>query len=47
MDDRILIEARRITKTFPGVRALDNVDLELRAGETLSSWGRTAPENRR
>jgi ribose transport system ATP-binding protein len=34
MDDRILIEARRITKTFPGVRALDNVDLELRAGET-------------
>ena len=34
MDDRILIEARGITKTFPGVRALDNVDLELRAGET-------------
>ena len=25
---------RGITKTFPGVRALDNVDLELRAGET-------------
>ena len=34
MDDRILIEARKITKTFPGVRALDNVDFELRAGET-------------
>jgi ribose transport system ATP-binding protein len=34
MDDRILIEARGITKTFPGVRALDNVDFELRAGET-------------
>ncbi len=34
MDDRILIEARGITKTFPGVRALDGVDLELRAGET-------------
>ena len=34
MDDRILIEARGITKTFPGVRALDNVDLELKAGET-------------
>ena len=34
MDNRILIEARSITKTFPGVRALDNVDLELRAGET-------------
>ena len=34
MDDRMLIEARGITKTFPGVRALDNVDFELRAGET-------------
>jgi ribose transport system ATP-binding protein len=34
MEDRILIEARGITKTFPGVRALDNVDFELRAGET-------------
>jgi ribose transport system ATP-binding protein len=34
MDDRILIEARGITKTFPGVRALDGVDFELRAGET-------------
>jgi ABC-type sugar transport system ATPase subunit len=37
--DRILIEARGITKTFPGVRALDNVDLELRAGETLILLG--------
>jgi ribose transport system ATP-binding protein len=34
MNDRILIDARGITKTFPGVRALDNVDFELRAGET-------------
>jgi ABC-type sugar transport system ATPase subunit len=34
MDDRILIDARGITKTFPGVRALDSVDFELRAGET-------------
>jgi ribose transport system ATP-binding protein len=34
MDDRILIEARGITKTFPGVRALDGVDFELRSGET-------------
>ena len=47
MDDRILIEARRITKTFPGVRALDNVDLELRAGETHILLGEKAPENRR
>ena len=34
MDDRILIDAKGITKTFPGVRALDGVDFELRAGET-------------
>jgi ABC-type sugar transport system ATPase subunit len=34
MGDRLLIEAKGVTKTFPGVRALDNVDLELRAGET-------------
>jgi len=26
MDGRLLIEAKGITKTFPGVRALDRVD---------------------
>jgi ABC-type sugar transport system ATPase subunit len=34
MDGRLLIEAKGITKTFPGVRALDRVDFELKAGET-------------
>jgi ABC-type sugar transport system ATPase subunit len=34
MEDRILIEAKGVSKTFPGVRALDNVDFQLRAGET-------------
>jgi ribose transport system ATP-binding protein len=34
MDEPILISARDISKTFPGVRALDKVNLELRAGET-------------
>src|SRR5260370_25601895 len=29
----MLLEMRNITKTFPGVRALDNVSLDLRAGE--------------
>ena len=29
-----MIETRGITKTFPGVRTLDNVGFELRAGET-------------
>ena len=34
MDEPTLITARDITKTFPGVRALDKVNFELRAGET-------------
>ncbi len=31
--DKILLEMREITKTFPGVRALDGVTFDLRAGE--------------
>ncbi|MCE1252231.1 MAG: sugar ABC transporter ATP-binding protein [Anaerolineae bacterium] len=34
MEERILVEAKGISKTFPGVRALDNVNLTLKAGET-------------
>ena len=34
MDGSILISARNISKSFPGVRALDKVNLELRVGET-------------
>ncbi|MCP8894066.1 sugar ABC transporter ATP-binding protein [Shinella daejeonensis] len=30
---RILLEMREITKTFPGVKALDNVNLKVREGE--------------
>ncbi len=30
---RALLEMRDITKTFPGVRALDGVTFDLRAGE--------------
>jgi len=32
--DRIVLQAKGIGKSFPGVHALDGVDLELRAGET-------------
>jgi ribose transport system ATP-binding protein len=32
-DDTVLLRMRGITKSFPGVRALDGVDLEVRAGE--------------
>ena len=31
--DNIILEMRGITKTFPGVKALDNVNLKVREGE--------------
>ena len=31
--EEILLEMKNITKTFPGVKALDNVNLKIRAGE--------------
>jgi ribose transport system ATP-binding protein len=36
---RALLEMRGISKTFPGVRALDNVSLSVRAGEVHSLMG--------
>ncbi len=33
MDSKIAVRMEHIVKDFPGIRALDNVDLELRAGE--------------
>lgn len=34
------LEIKNIVKTFPGVRALDNVSLDLHAGEVLGPAGR-------
>ncbi|MFN3503328.1 MAG: ATP-binding cassette domain-containing protein, partial [Allorhizobium sp.] len=31
--DNIILEMRGITKTFPGVKALDNVSFKVREGE--------------
>ena len=39
MADAPLLEMRGISKSFPGVRALDGVDLDLRAGEVLALLG--------
>ena len=35
----LLLEMRAISKTFPGVRALDDVSLELRQAEVLALVG--------
>ena len=35
----VLLELRNISKTFPGVKALSNVDLTLKAGEVLGLCG--------
>jgi ribose transport system ATP-binding protein len=39
MADAPLLEMRGISKSFPGVRALDGVDLDLRASEVLALLG--------
>ena len=36
-----------VSKSFPGVRALDGVSLDLRAGEIHALMGETAQANRR
>ena len=33
MEDSIILQMREIVKVFPGVRALDGVNLEVRRGE--------------
>ncbi len=39
MDDGYLLSAKGITKSFPGVQALDNVDFDLRSGEVHAILG--------
>jgi ribose transport system ATP-binding protein len=39
MDQDLLLSIQGISKTFPGVRALDNVDLEVKAGEVHALVG--------
>ena len=39
MEDNIILEMKGITKEFPGVKALDNVDLTLRRGRVCALMG--------
>ena len=44
----VILEMRGITKEFPGVKALDNVSLTVRAAErSTASWARTERASRR
>ena len=39
MEENVVLMARGITMTFPGVRALENVDFTLRRGEIHALMG--------
>lgn len=43
----IILEMKGITKTFPGVKALENVNLKVKEGEIHSCAVRTVQANRR
>ncbi|UUZ92378.1 hypothetical protein LJK87_44600 [Paenibacillus sp. P25] len=47
MDPSPLLKMTDISKTYPGVKALDRVSLTVRQGEVHALVGRTEPANRR
>lgn len=49
MDDapEYIIEMLHITKEFPGIRANDDITLQLRRGRSTPCWGKTAPASPR
>lgn len=45
MGDRVILRLEDIVKTFPGVKALDGVKLDVKEGRFMRSAGRTEPAN--
>ena len=45
MEQTVLLRMTDITKTFPGVKALDHVSLEVKAGTAVSYTHLTLPTN--
>ena len=45
MEKDSVLEMRHIYKTFPGVKALQNVDFTLKKGKYMLLWVRTEQEN--
>ena len=45
MSDNVILTMRGISKEFPGVKALSNVDFTLRKGEIHALMGETVLEN--
>ena len=43
--DNYVIEMLHITKEFPGIKANDDITLQLRKGEITPCWAKTAPVN--
>ncbi len=41
------LEVENVSKSFPGVIALDGASLEIRPGESTRWWARTAQASRR
>ena len=42
----VLLRMENIEKAFPGVKALDKVNLTVKAGTCTRLWAKTAPANR-
>ena len=42
-----ILEMKNITKLYPGVKALDNVNLKVERGEIHALVGENGPENQR